>query len=291
MKKMAELDVLSSKGVKPEIVKVLALEFPLNARQVFQRIKDKGVTVSYQAVHKALGLLEAEGVVCKEKQGYVLNQKWILSNKQFFEQTEAKYAGKSTLSFKDVPLGSSVSLSFDSYWNALIWILYEMKRVYEERKKHDVIAVYFFHPWPLTALSKDDYEKLKVVMNVGEHYAICPNQNPLDCLLLDFWRKIGKIVENTLEVNRECESITAYEYLVQIYLSKKLRKKLDEFYEKEEKLDAHSLDKLYKIIYDDKSKTDLVVIRNSEIANNARESVLKNFNKKLVEKGGVLRAV
>ncbi len=287
------LAVLHSSDAKSEIVKVLASSWPLNARRIFQKMKDAGGReISYQGVHKAVRQLEVAGVLKKEEKGYALDAGWLAQAKKFVDHAEAKYSGNPALSFGDIAEGSSASLSFSCYWTGLMYVLYEMKKVFEARgKKHDVVAVYFFHPWPLTALSKPDFEKLIGVMNVGEHYAICPNTNPRDLVLLELWKKIKTGLRASPGVLRECESITVYEYLVQIYLSKKLKEKLDAFYEKKGALDADALAELYKIVFDDSGKTDVVVIRNKEIANGARESVLSHFGKKLVEKKGVVRAV
>ncbi|MFA6049254.1 MAG: hypothetical protein WC792_04925 [Candidatus Micrarchaeia archaeon] len=272
------LDALVSGGTKSEIVRVLASEWPLNARQIFHKIKGvQGKEITYQGVHKAVKQLETAGVVRNAEKGYALSSEWLAQAKKFVDAADAKYSGKSLLTFDDIAEGSSAALSFDSYWSALMWVLYEMKRVYEERGKGDTVAVHWNHPWPLTALSKDDFEKLKIVMGIGMHYAVCPSNNPMDQLLLDFWRRLGKREQHVPGLERDSEEITVYEYLVQIYPCKKVRDKLDAFFESGETFDAKKLEELYKIIYNKDSKTDLIIVRNKEIADNARKSVLAHF--------------
>ena len=64
--------------VRIEIVYVLSNGVPLTAKQLYSKIVKRGnLSITYQAVHKALKDLLKTGVVTINKKGYRLSEKWI----------------------------------------------------------------------------------------------------------------------------------------------------------------------------------------------------------------------
>ena len=71
---------LNEKGktVKAIIVQIISREWPLKTKQLHQLLKkEHGMSVTYQAVHKAANQLVQEGVLRKEEKGYQMDEKWI----------------------------------------------------------------------------------------------------------------------------------------------------------------------------------------------------------------------
>ena len=63
-------------GVRGRVVEVLAEGRWLPARRVFIALRRRGARFSYQAVHKALRKLEAEGIAGYSKEGFFLSREW-----------------------------------------------------------------------------------------------------------------------------------------------------------------------------------------------------------------------
>ncbi|MBI5177445.1 hypothetical protein HY995_05170 [Candidatus Micrarchaeota archaeon] len=71
------------KGVKELVVQLLADERPLPVKQVFLRLNTGSNPPSYQAVHKAISAMHAQGVLARSAMGYELNPKWLKSLSEF----------------------------------------------------------------------------------------------------------------------------------------------------------------------------------------------------------------
>ena len=86
------------------VVAVLGCRWPLSLRAVYFAVaKQCALGVSYQAVHKALKQLVAEGVVVKEDREYCLSIDWIRNVKRFGASLEEAYT-RNQLSEKLVQL-------------------------------------------------------------------------------------------------------------------------------------------------------------------------------------------
>ncbi len=78
--------------VKDAIVNVLGNEWPLSLKEIyFAVVRDYSLSVSQQAVHKALKKLVENKVLAKHERKYCLNLKWIREIKQFGTNLEEAY--------------------------------------------------------------------------------------------------------------------------------------------------------------------------------------------------------
>lgn len=79
-------------AVRDAVVTILGCKWPLSLKAVFFAVtKEYALSVSYQAVHKALKQLVENGIAVKEDGGYCLNIKWIKKIKQFGSNLEQAY--------------------------------------------------------------------------------------------------------------------------------------------------------------------------------------------------------
>lgn len=88
-------------GKKPDvhsaILSILAQEFPLSAKILHTKvIRQHRLSVSYQAVHKALKSMEEEGLLEKYDRYYRLNIGWINNQHTTFESMKFRYKNRLT---------------------------------------------------------------------------------------------------------------------------------------------------------------------------------------------------
>jgi len=77
------------RNVKDAIILILSQESTLNLKAIHSKVRgDKKLNVSYQAVHKAIRLLEKEGIVRKDRLSYSISREWVNQLKQFVEKLE-----------------------------------------------------------------------------------------------------------------------------------------------------------------------------------------------------------
>ncbi len=88
-------DLASSKStIRNLIVKILGEHWPLSARQLYSLVREELKIVTYQGVHKALGLLLDEGVITREDKRYRLSVDWIREMRILSENLERNYTGR-----------------------------------------------------------------------------------------------------------------------------------------------------------------------------------------------------
>lgn len=70
--------VAGQKSLNGPIFEILLSTQPLTARQIYFKLKKRqNLSMSYQAVHKRLQLLESEGMLAKDRREYSINSAWI----------------------------------------------------------------------------------------------------------------------------------------------------------------------------------------------------------------------
>jgi len=93
MIELASLCSWKEDSVKGSIIQILAEEWPLTVKEIFQKTKqDFGKDVSYQAVHKAVQELVLRKVLSEETRTYLINPLWLQEIETFASLTLDKYS-------------------------------------------------------------------------------------------------------------------------------------------------------------------------------------------------------
>jgi len=81
-----------SASAKDLIISILSNEWPLTAKTLWAKMQREGsVSLSYQAVHKSLLVLEREKIVEKIGKGYQINLDWLNNLRKFSDKTIESY--------------------------------------------------------------------------------------------------------------------------------------------------------------------------------------------------------
>lgn len=87
-----------TKNVKDLVVTLLTQEQPLSIIQLTNKIqKQYAVSVTYQAVRKAVNTLHAQKVLHKERKQYSIRKEWVLQLKSFFDTLLTTYENKTQI--------------------------------------------------------------------------------------------------------------------------------------------------------------------------------------------------
>jgi hypothetical protein len=65
------------KNVRNQVVEILGSEFPLSAKQIFNRVKKRGLSGTYHGVYDCVQEMVRTGVVVKNEKEYQLSGKWV----------------------------------------------------------------------------------------------------------------------------------------------------------------------------------------------------------------------
>jgi len=83
------------KSTKDTIIEILSSEWPLSLNKIYNRTKKKyGISVTYQATHKAVNELVAGGALKKENREYQLSVDWINKIERFGKKLREDYLKK-----------------------------------------------------------------------------------------------------------------------------------------------------------------------------------------------------
>ncbi len=181
------------KDAKSLIVRVLSREFPLTAKQVFNKIRkhEPAVTLTYQAVHKALGLLESDDVVSDSGGAFQLSEKWISGVKEFGVSTERLYHAGAIPDVRSLSVGETVSFRFPTLLDSMYWFIQEEYADYLANPVPDACIPLWRHLFPITQTSADEFHKLHSMFSKGIHAGLVSSDTPLDRFLKGYWEKLG----------------------------------------------------------------------------------------------------
>ncbi|MFC1775005.1 HAD family hydrolase [Nanoarchaeota archaeon] len=115
-------DPLGGGKLRNKIISILSVDYPLSARRLFYRLKkDFGISVTYQAVHKALCKMCEEEILIFEDKLYRISLDWI-DRLEIFTETVRKTHAKKSVSkqVKVISFDLEGSL-FDSTFDELVW--------------------------------------------------------------------------------------------------------------------------------------------------------------------------
>ena len=213
------------KNVKDAVIAVLTNEWPLSAKKIYNRIRNMGLNVSYQAVHKALCELLQSQILVKMGGGYELNMEWLNEIKKFIE-----FAGTSYEKNKSYQLSEN-SFNFDNHHDYLLFLvkfLTEVSKYYNEMG----VAHLKHLNWPFTT-SQIEYEMLKKMFkSYKKIYLLCKSSGYSDKIISKFYNKITDNISVKFGVNCavDCETYVCGDFIIQIYYEDRTEKIINQAY-------------------------------------------------------------
>ncbi len=139
----------------------------LSAKELFEELKTRGISVSYQYVHKSLIYLEKHMLVVKSKSKYSLNSDYLLSLKEFLTKSSNEYSLDQNVFFQSITGSLLRVFSKDEAETIAKELVQNINR--KIMKKLDEWYSYYYDPEgkELAAiLSQADF-KNKVVLELG----------------------------------------------------------------------------------------------------------------------------
>jgi len=178
------------KTVKDAIISILTGEWPLSARKIYNRVKNMGLDVSYQAVHKTTRELLNDGIILKEYKAYSINKNWIYGVKFFADNLSKVYEGKTTMTIDKAFEQGFGSFTFDNIYPFYLGITNTLKRLSYESKKYDGAGfAQVKHMYWALASSQKEYDLLcDIFRSCKEVYILCRNNTKADRIASEFYK-------------------------------------------------------------------------------------------------------
>ncbi len=260
-------------SAKDAIVSVLSVRFPLSAKQLGLLLqREKGLSVSYQAVHKALKQLLKEGVLEKAGNKYQLDAVWIRKRKNEFDVIEAKYFRKEP----NLALPQQ-TLFFDSLFEVDKFLIGSFVSIASKIEKKPVLCLRWNHFWIPLFLSKKEYSQLAEFAHKVKAYCVSKGNTAIDKWCGAFWKKHGWKHKCGLDVAAASDIVIFGDFVIQVFYPREIRKLLDSVYSKTKNVSRLDVDYFFNRVFEKKTKIPIVIIKNLDLAEQLRKQTIEYF--------------
>ena len=255
-------------STKNAVISVLADKWPLSAKQIFNESNERfNLNVSYQAIHKTIKALEEEQIIVKSGSNYKLNEEWIEKAKDFSEQLSESYSRK----------GSEPSLVFSSLYEVDRFLLNTMMEISPKEDEKPFLGLHWNHFWIPLFLSIKEYNLIKENMPKFEVYALCRGNTSIDRWCGNFWGKRMVKHKTGVDVAAIADIVVYGDMIIEVFYPTKIKKELDDFYNKAKGIDDLNVDHLFNNIFQKKTEIHVVIHKNKTLADQLKEQTLGYF--------------
>ncbi|MBI2675430.1 MAG: hypothetical protein HYX24_03160 [Candidatus Aenigmarchaeota archaeon] len=263
--------------VRDSIIYILSNEWPLSAKKIYNRVRQNGHHVSYQAVHKNLQELITNGILEKESGEYKLDLLWIKQVKEFTNKIENHYTDKSKPVVEQFFTGKETTATFDNLFEFFDFMIDFLARFSQNRND---IYVHFYHLWWSLSFVGEMYIRFKNMVNsYNSATIICRHDTPADRLIFDHYNSFipNARIKYYVDCAKDCDIFVSGDYIAQIFFTDECRKKIDYAYRIMKETKSDSLNKLLETLFFEKTSITLLVNRNSSLAGQIKKETLKHF--------------
>ncbi|MFH1448643.1 MAG: hypothetical protein ABIG39_07310 [Candidatus Micrarchaeota archaeon] len=277
--------VLPEENVKDSTTKDLVFSIliddkPKTLTQLHREIKRKyKVSVTFQAVLKAVRILHSRKVLSKRGRHYSLNERWVFETRKFFDGLYKRHF-KVKRPMEKVEAGAAITvytvgnlLELDRIWNDLLtnWAKYE---------KEDKTNVWMGRHcwWLIPRLEEEDIlhdfmtEKGVVVYNV------VTGDTPLDKAAVEYYKSKKEYTKIVRKARTKADShIAAFgDTTLKFEIPPKLSQKLERVYMRTKHIGDLNLKKTLDV-YKENHNIEVTLIRDRTIAGKVKEDVVSYF--------------
>jgi HAD superfamily hydrolase (TIGR01490 family) len=268
------------KSAKDIVITILASEYPLTAKKVYNKIKkDYGLNISYQAAYKAITELAEQKILIKNGLEYSLNNAWIEDIENFVDKIKKSYSTgvKPNLfglsEFKQE--GETQTYVFDSLEEAEAYRK-GLQVAFFSSGKGLIYCGQSSHIRSPLFLSEKSFKVLSLVgSSDSKAFLISRGNSPIDRWCANFYR--SKKVQVKLGI-KDCIAgiIVMGDKIIQQYIPKQLEEPLDEVYSMSN-IESIDVQDIFQKIYRKKAKIKMTITKNEMLAKQIQANILSYF--------------
>lgn len=261
---------LQRKDARSLAIDTLSREWPLSAKQIFNKIKDNANQLTYQGVHKALHQLEEEQIVFKNGSDYALDSTWIAKTADALNALRSKYAAS------DFQLhGDILNLTFNNAFEVDQFLIKFVTELHA--KKNEVLLLQWNHFWIPLFFPRQTYLQMKDFFLSCKPYAITPSNTVIDRWCAGFWEKAGLAKKLGVPRIHAGDFIAFRDLIIQVHYPIKLLEQIDKVYKTTHIMMKFDADLFFERTFLKQAKIPVVVIRNAALADQLRIDILSHF--------------
>jgi len=278
------VEMNGEKNAKDLVILTLSQEWPLSVRQLHAKIEQHRSGITYHAIHKAARQLLSQGVLRREKNGYMISIDWIENLAGVIEQIKGNYLYKKPINLPGLTgfkqEGDTQTFLFEtlaeaeSYRKRLQW-----EYLLKKGSKPPYCAMARNLKSPLVA-SERSLNLLNTATKArSEAYLIVAGSTPLDEWCADSYRNQFTFVQTGVPCAAKCDIMILGDVVTQLYIPQKIQKNIDYIYGKFTNRSDINDEEFYRLVYNTKAEVRFVVIKNPAIAEQLRQQILSYFKR------------
>ncbi len=268
--------VSGNASTKDAIISLLSRRFPLSVKEVSHALgHELGISVSYQAVHKAVLELFEQNVLEKAGLKYRLAPDWISRIKNFADQVEKLYSKKNDLS--DFSRTDIVNFRFSNFIECGKFLINDFYLKFPNPENKEEVS-FNEHCWLLIGGSDREFEALKEICKRKNIYNITLNDTVLDRQATGFLISLGKKCLVGIKPPMEGDLFIVGDFIAQVYYSSDFKKEFYGFYEQTKDFSKFNLPDYFRVISKESFIT-VTISRNADLADFLRKQAKEIFEK------------
>ena len=267
---------LSKPTAKSVIISILANEWPLSVKRIYNKSRKMNVNMTYQAIHKAIMLMLVEEIIIRSGRDYSINPEWVKRNKYFYEELEMSRIMGKRMAIEEIMNRSLTEVVFDNLYDFYAFTLSVLEKIVERSTGKVCVNEVYHMYWTLTG-SKREQEQFKKILSLHpKTYFLCRGDTFVDDMLAKFYGQFGAMVKMGEKCAENNDIMAGGGYVIQVFFDKMLKERLDGLYGTiNEK--AENLVELHKHLFSEKTLIKVIIKKDPELAGEIIDNVLKRF--------------
>ena len=262
---------------------ILTQEQPLSIIELTNKIKKQYILgVTYQAVRKAVNVLQEQKVLKKSNKKYSIDKDWVLKLKSFFDNLLTTYDGKTKIKLFSIELAKedyavytfNNLFDLDNFWGDIM--LYWANH---EKENKNYLAIVHYNWWLIINLGRetklfDHFKKRGIKSNFFTHLNL-----PLNVWASDIYNelKVKSIVNSKKEYESQIVDVNVMgDTVIQVQYPTKIINKIHHFFEKYKNIQAVTSKEITQLAHEE-CEIKFIVFKNQLIAKNLRETYERYF--------------
>lgn len=264
------------KNVKEAVVKILSQEWPLSLKQIhYNSARSFGLTVSYQAVHKAIKELVSEEIVVSTGKKYALNKEWIAKMEKLSSTLRQAYSDKQKRDLKDLYKEMQANLAFETPLELGTFLCNTF--LHYPNPKNDCSIIHAANIYPPIGLSVTDVSSIIRSAMKNNVFCLIRNSTLMDRFLANFYQLVGFKFKFGADCAGSCDIFVRSDYVCNIYWPKALMKRWINANKNVKSLKDFNLKTWFDLIYKRYGEIYVNINKNSELASKFRKETLTYF--------------
>src|SRR3989344_2789747 len=251
-------------NTKLTIIHILTKYSSLSAKRIYNRLKKEfGVSVSYQATHKALKKMQESRIIDYISGEYKINPEWVKRMKVFAEQLE-KSPNTITEIFSSLDSGKTVSFTVRNEMEMGYFVLDFMANFSKTGGKGPLILNLFL-VWTILPLNDEQFLQLKGLIKKHGVYVVSQEGLVYDKIMKKQWENAGgRVAIGIKDCVSNCDVIVIGDYIINIYWDPEHLEKEFEDSRRIEKEGDINYNRMYELM-SAPTKIDFIITKNKEV--------------------------